>query len=403
MPEFQYVSKDISGKTFNGVLEADNIESFYRTLRSHGQFCVSVHETGLQQKEIRFGSKKIKLKDLSIFCRQFSTMLNSGLSVIKCLDILYQQTTKKNIKAIVLGVYEAVQRGESLSKAMALQDAFPELLLNMVAAGEASGTLDTVMNRMATQYEKDNKLQNKVKQAMVYPIFLVCMSVAVVIFLLTFIMPTFLKMFDQFGGKIPTTTKILLSISNAMTGYWYLFIIGVIAVYFAWVLLMRNEKTRMGWDRMKLRFPIFGKILLTLESARFARTLASLFSSGLPIIQSIEIVTRVIKNTYVKAGLLQATEDVRRGVSISGSIRKLEIFPVMLCSMLNIGEESGNMDEILNKTAAFYDDEADTAIQQMVSLIEPIMIVVLALIVGFIIVSIITPIYSVYGSIGSTS
>lgn len=403
MPEFQYVSKDMSGKTFNGILEADNIESFYRTVRSRGQFCISVHETGLQQKEIHFGSQKIKLKDLSIFCRQFSTMLNSGLSVIKCLDILYQQTTKKNIKAVILGVYEAVQRGESLSKAMAMQDAFPELLLNMVAAGEASGTLDTVMNRMASQYEKDNKLQNKVKQAMVYPIFLVCMSVAVVIFLLTFIMPTFLKMFNQFGGKIPPTTQMLLGISNALTNYWYLFIGVGIALYFIWVLLMRNESTRRSWDRMKLHFPIFGRIMLTLESARFARTLASLFSSGLPIIQSIEIVTRVIKNTYIKVGLSQATEDVRRGISISGAMRKLDIFPIMLCSMLNIGEESGNMDEILNKTAAFYDDEADTAIQQMVSLIEPIMIVVLALIVGFIIVSIITPIYSVYSSIGGSS
>jgi len=295
-----------------------------------------------------------------------------------------------------------VQRGDSLSRAMKGQkNAFPLLFLNMIEAGEASGSLDAVMQRLADQFEKDSKIQNKVSQALVYPAFLAGLTVVVVIVLLTFVLPTFLKMFSQFGGKMPITTQILLAISGALTNYWYIFIAGIILITVLWSTFLKSRSGRIMWDKFKLRLPVLGKILLIVESSRFARTLASLFSSGMPIIQSIEIVAKIMKNSYIQNGLYQVNEDVRRGVSISASVKKLNIFPLMLCSMLSIGEESGNMDDILNKTAAYYDEESDTAISKMVALLEPVMIVTLAVVVGFIIISVITPVFSIYSNINS--
>ena len=402
LPEYRYTAKDFSGKIFNGVIEADNPEAFYRTLKERSQFCLNVKEAGRQSMNISLTGNKLKLKDLSIFCRQFSTMLTAGLPVIKCLDILYEQTANKQFRSIILNVYEAVQRGDSLSRAMKGQkNAFPLLFLNMIEAGEASGSLDAVMQRLADQFEKDSKIQNKVSQALVYPAFLAGLTVVVVIVLLTFVLPTFLKMFSQFGGKMPITTQILLAISGALTNYWYIFIAGIILITVLWSTFLKSRSGRIMWDKFKLRLPVLGKILLIVESSRFARTLASLFSSGMPIIQSIEIVAKIMKNSYIQNGLYQVNEDVRRGVSISASVKKLNIFPLMLCSMLSIGEESGNMDDILNKTAAYYDEESDTAISKMVALLEPVMIVTLAVVVGFIIISVITPVFSIYSNINS--
>jgi type IV pilus assembly protein PilC len=402
VPEYQYNSKDFSGKVYNGVIEADNLDLFYKILRERNQFCLHVKEADRQSLNISLTGNKVKLKDLSMFCRQFSTMLAAGLPVIKCLDILYEQTVNKQFKAIILGVYESVQRGDSLSRAMkAKKNAFPLLFLNMVEAGEASGSLDTVMQRLADQYEKDSKTQNKVTQALIYPAFLACLTIVVVIVLLTFVLPTFLNMFSQFGGKIPVTTQILLNISYVLTNYWYVIIGVIILITIMCRVFLSSHDGRLIWDRFKLKMPVLGKILLIVESSRFARTLASLFSSGMPVIQSIEIVAKIMKNAYIQDGLYQANEDVRRGVSISASVKKLNIFPLMLCSMLSIGEESGNMDDILNKTAAFYDEESDTAISKMVSLLEPVMIVTLAVIVGFIIISIITPVFAIYSNINN--
>lgn len=402
MPEYQYTSKDITGKKFYGVIEADNLDLFYKALHDQNQFCLSCKMAGKSSLNIEIGSKKVKLKDLSIFARQFSTMLEAGLPVIKCLDILYEQTQNKRFKAIILNIYEAVQRGDALSRAMKAQkNAFPVLFLNMVESGEASGSLESVMKRLADQLEKDNKLQNKVRQALIYPSFLVCMTIMVVIVLLVFVMPTFLSMFNQLGGKLPLTTRILLGFSHAITNYWYVILAVIALIAILWNMFLGSNSGRLMWDRFKLRVPVVGKILLTVESSRFARTLASLFSSGMPIIQAIEIVAKVIRNAYVQKGLYAADEDIRRGMSVSDAVKRADIFPIMLCSMISIGEESGNMDEILNKTSAFYDEESDAAINRLIALLEPAMIVVLAFVVGFIVISVITPVFSIYQNVNS--
>lgn len=405
MPEYQYAAKDKNGKTNNGVLDADNLDSFYKIIKERGLYCMSVREgSSVNDKQIsfNFSDKPIKLKQLTIFCRQFSTMLSSGITVIKCLDILYQQAENKNLKSNILGVYEAVQKGESLSRALRSQkNAFPFLLLNMVEAGEASGSLDVVMQRMADNYEKDNKLQNKVKQAMIYPLILSVLIVLVVILLLTLVLPRFSVLFIQLGGNLPLPTKILLGMSSFIINYWYVLIIAVIIIVVFWNMNLKSKNGRIAWDKFKLKFPVIGKLLLIVESARFSRTLSSLISSGMPIIQALETVDRVITNKYMEERLMDIVGDVRRGLALSYSMKKLKMFPPMLCSMILVGEESGNLDDILNKTAAFYDEESDAAIARMLALLEPVMIVLLALIVGFIVLSIVTPMFSIYESMNN--
>lgn len=401
MPEYQYVSKDMSGKTYTGTLEADNLDTFYRLITERKQFCISVREAGTAAKSISFSKKKLKLKELAIFARQFSTMLGSGLTVIKCLDILYQQATAKFLKNVILGVYESVQKGESLSKAMKAQgSAFPALFISMVESGEASGSLDTVMERLADQYEKDNKMHNKITQALIYPIVLIIMIIIVVIGMLTFILPRFTSMFDQLKADLPMPTKILLAISGAITNYWYIIIAVIILILILWKSFLKSPSGRLWFDKLKIKIPVAGKLLLIISASRFSRTLASLFSSGMPIVKALEIVGGVIGNKYLESRIQDVNEDVRRGVALSAAVKKAAIFPPMLCSMLNIGEESGNLDEILNKTSAFYDEESSNAIQKLISLIEPLLIVFLAVVVGFIVLSIILPIFSLYNSIG---
>lgn len=402
MPEYKYIAKDMTGKSYKGIIEAENIDAFYLILGERNQFCVSVNEAGTASKPINIRHKKLKLKELAIFSRQFSTMLSSGLTVIKCLDVLYQQTESKYLKSIILSVYESVQKGDSLSKAMSGQkDAFSLLFLSMIAAGEASGSLDTVMLRLANQYEKDNKLQNKISQALIYPAILVVMIIAVVTMLLVVVLPKFMSMFDEFGGTIPAPTRFLLGVSGAITNYWYLIIAVIVSIALLWSVFLKNPSGRMWWDKFKIKIPIVGKLLIVIVSSRFCRTMASLFSSGMPIVQSLEIVGGVVGNKYVESKLQDVSEDVRRGISLSAAVKKAAIFPAMLYSMLTIGEESGNLDEILNKTSAFYDEESDSAIQKLISLIEPVLIVILAVVVGFIIISIMLPIFTIYNSVGS--
>lgn len=401
MPKYQFKSKDMSGKRYTGTIEADNLHTFYHILNERNQFCISVREADKSSKDIKLSKKKLKLKELAVFARQFSTMLNSGLTVIKCLDVLYQQTDKKFMKSVILGVYEAVQKGDSLSKAMRAQnDAFPPLFLSMIESGEADGSLDSVLDRMANQYENDNRMKNKITQALIYPLILSIMIILVLIFMLTFILPRFSSLFAELGSNLPVPTKILMAISNGIIRYWYIIILVIAGIVVLVRYILKTDGGRLWWDKFKVRIPVVGKLLLIISASRFARTLASLFSSGMPIVQSLEIVSTVMGNKYLEDRIRDVENDVRRGVSLSAAVKNIGVFPPMLSSMLGIGEESGNLDEVLNKTSAYYDEESSAAIQKLISLIEPIMIILLAVVVGFIIISIILPVFTMYNTVG---
>lgn len=395
MPEFRYTVVDSGGHHLSGLIEAENEEICRKIIAQRGLFCISIAPVSFASRSLSFGGgKRIKPKQLSVFCRQFSTMLNAGISIIKCLDILHDQTDKSKYKETLKSVYEGVQRGQALSAALNAQEGyFPEMMINMVEAGEASGTLDDVMNKLAETYEKSIKTANKIKSAMMYPIILGSLTVVVVIILMVFVLPVFIGMFESSGADLPAPTKLLMAFSNSLTGYWYLYLLAICAGWFLSITYLKNETGRLKWDQFKTTLPIVGKLNVTVISARMARTMSAMTQSGIPLLKSLDITAKVLGNKYFEMNLNNIKDEIKKGTPLSLAVRKTGIFPVMLQSMLTIGEESGTIDDVLEKTAAFYDEESDSAVTKMVGLLEPLMIIIMALVVGFIVVSIIMPIF----------
>ena len=401
MSQYSYSAVDLAGKKYNGVLEANSKAQLIQKLREKGQFIIDAEDkVDTAARDLAAMSKKIKLKPLAVFCRQFSTLINAGITAVKALDILYQQTIDKNLRACIGRVYEAVQKGEAMSEAFRKQgQAFPELFINMVMTGESAGNLDQVLIRMADHYEKENKMRNKIKGAMVYPLVLATLTVAVVILMLVVVLPSFIGIISAGGGEIPLPTRILLGLSGFLQRWWWLLAGIITLLVIGWRGFKRSEKGKLWWDSNKLKFPIIGKSLRMIYAARFARTLSTLISSGLQILSSIEITARVINNQLIHDKLMMVTEDIRKGSQLSVAIRKTEQFPAMIYNMISVGEESGLLDDILTKTAAFFDEESDAAISRLVGLLEPLMIIFMAVIIGFIVISIALPMFTMYGNI----
>jgi len=401
MSGYKYKAITAEGKTLEGLYEANSKDDVLVMLRQNEYYPISIIEKKSSKEidlSVFFG--KVKLKDIAIFCRQFHTMLQAGVSLISCLDILRLQTEKKRFKLTIGKVYEKVQQGLTLSEAMNKHsDVFPELLINMVVAGEASGNLDVILSRMAVHYEKETKIVNKVRSAMVYPIVLAIFAFLVVILLLVFVLPNFIVIFEGSGTALPTPTKILLSISGFLVNYWYIALGIGIAFIISIILLMKVPKIKYTIDALKFKIPIIKGINQKVVTSRLSRTLATLLSSGLPLLQVLDIVAQIVNNKVVEEGLKKAKEDVKRGVLLSVPIKRMNLFPPMFISMLTIGEESGSIDEILDKTANYYDDEAETALEAMTKLVEPLMIVVMAVVVGSIVAAIILPMFDMMNSI----
>ncbi len=398
---YKYKAITNEGKTFEGTYNAKNKEEVILMLRENKYYPVNIKETE-EEKDIRnlqiFNS--VKIKDIAIFCRQFYTMLNAGVTIINCLDILRQQTENEKLRYAIGKVYREVQKGLTFSEALKNhKNIFPELLINMVKAGEISGNLDTIMDRMANHYEKEFKINNKIKGAMVYPIILSIVSTGVVVFLITFVMPTFMEMFEENDIPFPVPTRVLLIFSDILQQYWYLFIGGLIIIIFIIRRALKMEKGRLLVDGVQLKFPIIKGITEKIVTSRFTRTFSTLSASGVPLLQSLEIVANVVGNKVVGDGINTAKEEVRKGVSLSNTIKDIDVFPLMVTSMIEIGEESGSLDKILEKTAAFYDEELEVALQKLTTMIEPLMIVVMSLVIGFIVISMVLPMFDMFGTL----
>jgi type IV pilus assembly protein PilC len=401
MPQYTFTAVDAAGKRETGVLDAQNMNIVMQKLREKGLFILAAEDKVESNVRAQASvAKKIKLKPLTIFCRQFATLINAGITAVKALDILYQQTEDKPLKACIGNIYESVQKGEAMSEAFRKQGvAFPELFINMVMTGESAGNLDMVLLRMADHYEKENKLKNKIRGAMIYPMVLAALTVVVVILMLTVVLPTFIGIIEAGGGEIPLPTRLLIGLSDIITGYWYIIGGFIILIVLSWRGFKRSEAGHLWWDSKKLRIPVAGKSLKMIYSARFARTLSTLLSSGIQMLQAIEITSRVIGNELFAQKLNNVIEDIRKGTQLSAAIRKTELFPAMIYNMISVGEESGLLDDILYKTAAFYDEESDAAIGRLVGLLEPLMIILMAVIIGFIVIAIALPMFTMYGSI----
>ncbi len=398
---YKYKAVTETGEIVKGIFEGEDSQEVLSMLIGKNYLPISIEKTKERElKNNRLFSSSVKKKDLAVFCRQFHTMLDSGISIIDCLDILEKQTENKTLKNETGQVYEEVQKGMTLSNAMKKgEKAFPTLLVNMVEAGEVSGTLDNIMERMAVHYEKENNIENKVKTAFVYPIILIILSIVVVIFLLTVVMPTFISMFESSGSTLPGPTRVLLNMSYRLEKYWFVYILAPILLIIG---IKHYEKTSSGRfyiDTIKIKFPGIKKTNIKIITSRFTRTLSTLLSSGIPLIQAIEVVSRVVNNEVVKRGLEEGIGNIQKGDSLSGTIKKIGIFPPIVYSMVNIGEESGSLDEILLRTADFYDEEVEVSLDKMTTMLEPILIIIMAFIIGFIVIAMAMPMFDMVNTI----
>ncbi len=398
--QFEYRAVTESGQVVEGIHEAHNEQEVLAMLRDNEYMPISIELKREEKPVSSYFSKKVTKKDIAVYCRQFFTMLNAGVSIVKCLDILEVQTENRVMKKATRATYDDVQKGMTLSEAMRKHEkVFPNLLVNMVEAGEVSGSLDVIMERMALHYEKENKIENKIKGAMVYPIVLGVVSIAVVVFLLVAVMPTFIGMFESSGVELPTPTKILLNISHSLKNQWYMYLALIIVITLGIGYLGKKESGRLFIDGLKLRIPIFKDTNIKVATSRFTRTLSTLLSSGIPLIQALDVVSKIVNNKLLSNRLEKVKEEVRKGIPLSRTIKEIKIFPPMVDSMIKIGEESGSLDEILNKSADFYDEEVEVAIQKMTEMLQPLLVIVMALIVGFIVIAMALPMFDMVNTV----
>ena len=400
MGKFKYRVMNSDGEKIEGSYEANSKDEVIDFISGNGYYPLMIEEISQSKNiEIKFNSK-VKLKDLSVFCRQFYTMLNAGVPILTCLGILSVQIGNQKLREATKEINEEVEKGGILSDAMKKHtDVFPDLLVALIASGEASGNLDAIMLRMATHYEKENKINNKVTSALIYPTILSFVAVGAIVFMLTFVMPTFTEIFKQSGTVLPWSTRFLLGLSDVIKNNWIFIIILIGLSAFGLNIFLKSDQGILISSNLKLKLPILKKLNQMIIVSRFTRTLSTLIASGLPLIEALKIVSTVVGNKIAENALLKIRDKVMRGESLYSSMRESEIFPEMLYSMVKIGEETGSLDDILNKTADFYDDELESIIQKSVALMEPVLIVVMGLVIGFMITSIMLPLFNSYTQI----
>ncbi len=399
MADYKYKAINSLGEIIEGSHTANSKEDIYKVIASNGYKPLKVEEV-VGSKDISFGRRKINTKDLSIFCRQLATMLEAGVSLTYSVGVLAEQIPNKKLKEILPKVNEDIRKGEELSVAMGkFSDDFPKLLISMIEVGENSGTLDSIMNRMAIYYENQTKMNGKIKNAMIYPAVLSVVTVAIVTFILVYLMPMFVEMFQSSEVELPMLTRILLGASDFLKDYLIVVIIFIVAV----VVTIRYylTKTKDGiykHSMFKLKNSLFRDLERKTVVSRFARGIATVLGAGLSMNKSLDVVSGVLDNKYAETRLESIKEQVLMGQALSEAMAKESIFPAMLSSMIKIGEESGDLDGILNKTADFYDGELERAIANFTAVLEPVMIVIMGVIVGFLIISILTPMFTMYNT-----
>ena len=396
MPNFRYQVIDAAGKKSEGIIEAASIGEATRKLKTDGKFISSLTlDRGSGLANITIGSPMLKVKDLVLISRQLASLLSAGITVVRALDMLYQQLDSKKAKKCIGEVYESVQGGRSLSEAFKEQrGVIPNIMISMIAAGEESGRLDEVMERLAEHFQKNAKLKNKISSAMVYPKILAGLTAAVSIGLLTFLVPKIGDTIKSLGGELPALTKALLGISNSLVHWWYIYLAVVALLVYGFKVWKSSDKGGEQWSYLRLKMPVVGKATRMNAAARFTRTVSTLLKSGISVLQAVEITEKSLDNLILEKKLSEARVEIRKGTSLSKSIRGITEFPPMIYAMVSIGEESGTLDAILDKAADFFEDEADSATAKMTAALEPIMIIIMAIIVGLVVGGIAMPIFT---------
>jgi len=396
---YTYTVRDRSGREITGSLEADSRDALAGKLGQMGYLVVSVEEvkTSFGKKQIHLFGVRVKTKDITIFTRQFATMINAGLPLIKCLSILTQQTESQALSDIISDCSKEIEAGRSLSEALAKHpEAFSQLYVSMVRAGELGGMLDDVLLRVADQLERDAEIRQKMKSAMTYPIVVLGITILVVTAMLMFVVPKFGKMFTELGGTLPAYTQFLVNVSHFLAGWGGLiFIAAIIGFVIAYRRFKATETGRMTLDRIKLRLPIVGTLFHKTAMSKFSRTLGTLISAGVPILGALEITGDTTGNMVVTKALEEVRAGVKEGETIARPLTQAEIFPPMVTQMIAIGEETGALDVMLAKVSDFYDSEVNAAMDSFASIIEPVLLVVLGVAVGSIVIALYLPIFKV--------
>ncbi len=393
---YGYKAKTIDNKTDKGILEASSKEELIKKLKSKGLYCYEVIDAEKNRSYSK--RKKFGTKNLADFCYKISTMLKSGISLSKALSIICESSGSKQLKAIAMDLYEGVQRGQSLSDTMKeIKDVFPPFLAYMIEIGETSGSLDTIMASMSKYYERELRTSNKLKTAMIYPVVLITVTIISVIFILTAVFPKFVNFFQDM--ELPLPTRMLLAVSGFLTGWWRLILLMVIVFGILWAFMMTIPSFKIKIHKMKLETPVFGKLLRTVYTSKFSTAFSILYASGVSVITCVELVSKVLSNLYMENKLKGVTEGLEKGIMISESIESINIFDKLFTSMVMVGEESGTLDEALKDAGTYYEKEADSAVTRMVALAEPMMIVFLAIVIGFIMIAIMMPIFRMYSQI----
>lgn len=402
MALYQYEAKTIEGIVLKGKMECNDEETVTLYLRKNNYYPVAIRKYRESQNITLSKFKGISTKDISIFCRQFSFSISAGISILKALEIVKEQTENPKLKKILITVFEEVQKGTGLSEAMGQHKELPEMLINMIAVGEISGTLDKILERMANYYDKEHRLQQKIKQALTYPILVSVFALGVVVLLVTKVLPTFIDSIAAMGGgTLPLPTRIVMGFSNALRTKGILILAIIVAIVVLIKMYAKSEAGEQKLHKLKLNIPIFGKINNKILTAKFARTFGILMASGVPLIQSMDICSKVVGNRVASDVLEASKEEIKKGGSLGEALGSRKLFPIMLTQMIKIGEESGTLDVVLEKTAEFYDNEVETVTTQLTTVLEPLIIIVLAVVVGFIILSVIMPMFDMYNAMNN--
>jgi type IV pilus assembly protein PilC len=401
MARFKYSGRDKRGKK-SGIVSAASRREAMLQLKDKGVKVLEIKEIPetLLTKELTFGNP-VKLQDFVIYLRQFSTLIRAGVPIVEATSILSQQTESKALKKALIVMEQDLREGNPLSEAAAKhRKIFTSMFVNMVRAGEAGGNMDDTLEKLAVYFEKQHFTKQKIVSALAYPIVIGIIAIAVVIFLLVSVVPTFVEMFEDFGGELPAITKFVLNSSSFMQSYWWLVLVLFIAFYIAIILIRNNKASKYYLDYFLLRMPIFGKMLQKAALARMTRTLSSLFTSSVPILQALSIVERIVENEVIAKVVKESQKALEQGESLTLPMKKHWVFPPLVTQMIIIGEQSGSLDLMLSKVADFYEREVESSTDRLKSLIEPLMIVLLAGLVGTIVTSILLPMFELFQHVG---
>lgn len=401
MATWGYVAIDKSGKEIKGSRDADSQEQVNRELKNQGLIILELTEQNALTKDISFDfGGKPDPRDLAVFCRQFASITRAGVTIIQTLNMLSEQTENVKLQKALQAVRADVEKGESFADSLAQHpNVFPELLIQMARAGEASGSLETAMERMAIQFEKSAKTQALIKKAMIYPIVVAFVAVVVVVVMLVFVIPRYMDMFAELGTELPAITKAVVAMSNFIQAYWYIIIPVIIAVVFVIKTWAKTNSGKHVVGKLALKIPAIKNLVVKSASSQMARTLSTLLTAGVPLVEAVDIVADTMGNIWFKEALKGAVEQIIIGVPMSQPLQTCGLFPPMVYHMIRIGEEAGSTEEMLNKLADYYEEEVEMAVQSLMAAMEPMIIIVLACIVGVLIGAVMAPMVSMYSAL----